>query len=132
MAKKRKTQSQVTQGGINITGNVEIKNSKVAARDIVEKNIVNIDVSFTSVYRALKESTTISPDAKKDLEADIRQIEKEIKKGDEAKPSFIKQRLENIQKMAPDIAEIVIATLQNPAAGVGLAVKKVINKFNAS
>jgi hypothetical protein len=131
MPKTRKTKPQIIQGGINITGNVDIKNSKVAARDNVEKNVVNINLSFAPVYHALKESTTIPLEDKKSLEAEVKQIEQEINKGDDAKPSFIKSRLENIQNMAPDIAEVVIATLQNPAAGVSLAVKKVVNKFNA-
>lgn len=131
MAKSSKSKPQVIQGGINITGNVEIKNSKVAGRDNVEKNVVNINVSFAPVYHALKENTTIPPDDKKKIEASVKQIETEIKKGVKAEPSFIQKRLENIQKMAPDILEVVVASLQNPAAGIGLAVKKVINKFKS-
>lgn len=129
MTKSKKPKPQIIQGGINISGNVAIKNSKIAGRDNVEKNVVNINVSFAPVYNALRESTTIPPDTKRTLEENVKQIEQEIKKGNEAKPSFIQKRLENIQKMAPDIAEVVVATLQNPAAGIGVAVKKVINKF---
>jgi hypothetical protein len=33
--------------------------------------------------------------------------------------------------MAPDIGEVVMATLLNPAAGISLAIKKVINKIQA-
>ena len=132
MAKRRtKSQSQITQGGINIKGNVTIKNSKVAGRDNVEKNIVNVNLSFAPVYHALKESATITPETKKAVEEGVRQIEQEVKKGNKAKSSFIQERLENIQRMAPDIAEVVIATLQNPAAGISLAVKKVVRKFQA-
>ena len=129
--KKNKLQSQITQGGINIKGNVTIKNSKVAGRDNVEKNITNVNISFAPVYHALNENTTIPPETKKTVEESVKQIEKEVKKGAEAKASFIQQRLENIQKMAPDIADVVIATLQNPAAGISLAVKKVVSKMQA-
>ena len=131
MAKTKKTKQQITQGGINITGNVTIKNSKIAGRDNVEKKVVNLNVSFAPVYHALRESATITPEAKKTVEESVKQIEQEVKKGNKAQGSFIQERLENIQRMAPDIAEVVIATLQNPAAGISLAVKKVINKIHA-
>lgn len=123
--------SQITQGGIHINGNVTIKDSKLAGRDIIEKNIVNVNLSFAPIYHALKKSTTITPKAKKTVEENVKQIEQEAKKGGKAKASFIQERLKNIQKMAPDIAEVVMATLQNPALGVGLAVRKVVGKMQA-
>ena len=129
MARTKKSKPQVTQGGINITGNVTIKNSKVAGRDNVERNTSNIHLSFAPVYQTLKESTTLEADTKKTVEENVKQIEQEVKKGEKAKPSFIQQRLENIEKMAPDIAEVVMATLQNPALGISLAVKKVLQKM---
>ena len=130
MAKSKKPNTQVNQGGINITGNVSIKDSKIAGRDNIEKNIFNINVSFAPVYHAIQENAALPPNVKEDLENNVKQLEQEIKKGDEAEPSFILKRMESIQKMAPDIAEVVAATLQNPAAGIGLVVKKIIDKFN--
>lgn len=130
MAKSKKPNTQVTQGGINITGNVSIKDSKIAGRDNIEKNVFNINISFAPVYHAIQENAALPPDVKEDLENNVKQLEQEIKKGDQAEPSFIQKRMETIQKMAPDIAEVVVATLQNPAAGIGLVVKKVIDKFN--
>ena len=132
MTGSKKSKPQVIQGGINITGNVEIKNSKVAGRDNVERNVVNLNVSFVPVYNALKENTTIPPAVKKTMEESVKQIEQEIKKGNKAEPSFVQKRLENIKKMAPDIFEIVLATLQNPSAGISLAVKKVVNRFKVA
>ena len=131
MAKRKKSRPQITQGGININGNVTIKNSRIAGRDNVEKKTVNVNFSFAPVYHALKESTTIPPETKKAVEEGVKEVEQEVKKGDKAKSSFIQERLENIQRMAPDIAEVLIATLQNPAAGVSLAVKKVLSKMQA-
>ncbi len=131
MAKTKKPNSQVTQGGIHITGNVSIKGSKLAGRDIVEKNVTNVNISFAPIHDAIQENKSIPPDVKETLTKNVNQIEKEIKKGDKAEPSFIQKRLETIQKMAPDIAEVVVATLQSPAAGIGVVIKKVINKFQA-
>ena len=131
MVKEKKSKPQIVQGGINITGNVTIKNSKVAGRDNVEKKVTNINLSFAPIYHALEKSATITPETKKTIEESVKQIEQETSKGNKAKSSFIQERLENIQRMAPDIADVVIATLQSPAAGISLAVKKVVNKFQA-
>lgn len=132
MAKSKKSETQVIQGGINIKGNVSIKGGKVAGRDNVEKNITNVHISLAPVYHALKKNTTVPPKVKKKVEADVKQIEKEVKKGEAAKVSFIQQRLENIEKMAPDIADVVIATLQNPVAGVSVALRKVLAKMQTA
>ncbi len=132
MAKSKRSGMQVIQGGINIKGNVTIKGGKVAGRDNVEKNITNVNISFAPVYHALKENATVPPKVKKKVEADVKQIEKEVKKGEAAKVSFIQQRLENIEKMAPDIADVVIATLQNPVAGVSVALRKLLAKMQAA
>ena len=131
MASTKKIKPQITEGGINITGNVTIKNSKVAGRDNVERKVVNVNVSFAPVYHALKENATIAPETKKTIEESVKQVEQEVKKGDKARPSFVQERLQNILKMAPDIGEVVMATLLNPAAGISLAIKKVVNKIQA-
>ena len=130
MAKSKKPNTQITQGGIQITGNVSIKDSKIAGRDNIEKNVFNVNVSFAPVYNAIQENANIPTDVKENLTENVKQLEQEINKGEKAEPSFIQKRMETIQKMAPDIAEVVVATLQNPAAGIGLVVKKVIDKFN--
>lgn len=132
MARSKQSGTQVTQGGINIKGNVTIKGGKVAGRDIVERKITNVNISFAPVYHALKENATTPPKVKKKIEADVKQIEKEVKKGEAAKVSFIQQRLENIQKMAPDIADVIITTLTNPAAGISMALTKVLGKMKSS
>ena len=131
MPNAKRTKPQITQGGIKITGNVSITNSNVAGRDNVEKKVVNVNVSFAPVYHALQENATIPPETKKNVEESVKQIEQEVKKGDKAKPSFVQERLQNIERMAPDIGEVIIATLLDPATGISLAVKKVINKIQA-
>lgn len=129
--RSKKSSSQVIQGGINIKGNVTINSRNVAGRDNVVKNISNIHISFAPVYQAIKKNKTISPKNKKVVEQTVKEIEKEAEKGKKAEISFIQQRLENIKKMAPDIAEVVISTLTNPAAGISLAIKKVLSKMQS-
>ncbi len=132
MAKSKKSGSQVIQGGINIKGNVTINSRNVAGRDNVVKNTTTINLSFAPVYHALKKNTTIAPKTKKVIEETVKEIEQEAGKGGTAKVSFIQKRLENIEKMAPDIADVVIATLQNPVAGISVALRKVLAKMQSA
>ena len=56
---------------------------------------------------------------------------REAQKGDKADESFLRRHLRNIQRMAPDIFDVVIGSLINPLAGLGMAVKKVAEKAKA-
>ncbi len=57
----------------------------------------------------------------------------EMQKGDESpkKQGFLETRLKNIAAMAPDIGQVIIATLASPAAGVASAIQKVAQKAKA-
>ncbi|MGD8752440.1 MAG: hypothetical protein PVG14_13515, partial [Anaerolineales bacterium] len=68
---------------------------------------------------------------KQDLKADIKELKVEAEKGDQADDSFIMRRLRNIQRMTPDILEVVLAALTNPAAGFTLSVQKIARKMRA-
>jgi hypothetical protein len=41
---------------------------------------------------------------------------------------FLARRFRNIARMAPDVLDVVVATLGNPLAGLGVAVKKIAEK----
>ena len=132
MAKSKKSGSQIIQGGINIKGNATIKSHNVAGRDNVAKNTTNINLSFAPVYHAINKNENITPKTKKLVEQTVKDVEKESRKGEKAKVSFIQQRLENIEKMAPDIADVVIATLLNPLTGISVALRKMLTKIKSA
>ena len=59
----------------------------------------------------------------------VEEIAAEDQKGEDADESFIARRLRNIQRIAPDILDVVMATIANPAAGFGMVAKKVAEKM---
>jgi 2-hydroxy-3-keto-5-methylthiopentenyl-1-phosphate phosphatase len=69
---------------------------------------------------------------KADLKADVKDIQQEIKKGKKADNEFIARRLRNIKRMAPEILEVVVATIVNPVFGLSVAAKKVAEKIKAT
>lgn len=87
---------------------------------------------FLPIYQAVEAKKDLAPEAKTDLKAEIQELEAEVKKGEQADETFLARRLRNIQRIAPDILEVVTATLANPAAGFSLIAKKVAEKAKAS
>ena len=127
--------STVNQGGISIGGNATIKDSTLVGRDKVEKNvtnqtkIVNLSISFAPLYESIKDRPNTTPEVKTEIENSTREIESEIKKKTGINYSFITERLTNIQKIAPDIAQVILATIQNPMLGLGTVAEKILTRM---
>jgi hypothetical protein len=151
MGKKKKS----NENGIEIGGNVNIKNGdfvggdksiKVdkggvyAGGDIRESTIVtgnqnqvgNLEATrealFTELFKKIDQRADTPPEDKEDLKVNVEEIKAEAEKGEKADETFLSRRLRNIERIAPDIAEVVLATLVNPAAGFALVVKKVAER----
>ncbi len=69
---------------------------------------------------------------KADLKSEVQEIQTVIAESvkDNASPDegFLSRRFRNIARMAPDVLDVVVATLGNPLAGLGVAVKKIADK----
>jgi len=81
-------------------------NRRLAALEAVEREQVGVEVAQAAKLAA------------------------EIQQGDETpkKLTFLETRLINIGKMAPDIGEVILTTLVNPAAGIALTLQKIAQK----
>jgi hypothetical protein len=68
------------------------------------------------------------PEDKSALNQQVEQIAREVGKGSKADAGRVERLINAIGAMAPDILEVVIATLVNPLAGIGLVAKKIGDK----
>lgn len=110
--------------GGNVTGSTIVTGNK---------NAVTTGINFfLPIYQAIEERKDLTPDAKADLKAEIQDVEAEVKKGEQADETFLARRLRNIRRIAPDILDVVTATLTNPTAGFSLIARKVAEKARAS
>jgi hypothetical protein len=55
-------------------------------------------------------------------------ITEAAQKNNQMDEGFLPRRFRNIARMAPDVLDVVVATLANPLAGLGAAVKKISQK----
>ena len=96
-----------------------------------DHNRVNVNSKFSTIYKQVDERTDLPAADKSDLKSELQTFEDEDKKGPESNEGFLAQRLRNVKRIAPDILDVALATIANPAAGFGMIAKKVAEKMKA-
>ena len=118
-------------GGIAIGGNVTNSTLITGDHNVVGAT-VNLQVQYLEhIYQAIEQRPDTDPLDQEDLKAAVDEIKAEDEKGDQADETFIARRLRNIQRMAPDILEVVLTTIGNPLARFGVVARKVAEKMRA-
>jgi hypothetical protein len=131
---------KIQSGGVNITGgsgNISI-GGDVVGRDKVTTTTTTTGLGADAVAQLVQQFQQIQkkvddlPESddldKGELKETVKKIEDEVKKGEEANPTKVERWLKFVASMSGDIAQVVSATLVNPAAGVGTAIRLVAEK----
>jgi hypothetical protein len=126
---KGKRSLRAGEGSVVIGGNVSGSNIVVGNNNVVHSNSVTNTPTFVAIYKLVDEHPALSPIEKTDVKAELQEVEKEAQKGEQADESTLARHLRNVQRMAPDILDVVLATLANPLAGFGMVAKKVAQKM---
>lgn len=141
MPRKKRESSKRTDvrvGNISsVSGKVNIAGGNITTHETTTGlRAAEIKQLFDQLYAKIDARPDTSLTDKEDLKAEVKEIQatvteaaKENKKVDE---SFLARRFRNIARMAPDILEVIVATLANPLAGLGIAVKKIAEKATPS
>ena len=146
MGRKRKANEN---RGVSIGGNVTVENGDFVAGNktislgtgssFVEGNVTDSNVItgdnnilkskhdelFDRILKQVQQRPGTSSEDREELKASIEEFKIEADKGERANETFLSRRLRNIQQVAPDIAEVILATIANPATGFAVVVKKV-------
>ena len=114
---------------ISIGGSVSGANIVVGNNNFVSNN-VSVQNILAPVYKAIDASSRPAQD-KEDLKADVKEIETAVAQNKPVDETWLARRLRNLKKIAPDIAEVALASLAGPAAAVAVIVKQVADKVKA-
>ena len=137
MAKKKNSgskQTTVQVGNISdVGGTVNIAGGDISTHHAVTGlSGPEIQQLFDTVYSRIESRPQTSPAAKEDLRAEVQEVQititEAIEKNKEVDEGFLRRRFRNIARMAPDVVDVIVATLANPLAGLGAIVKKVAQK----
>ena len=116
----------VSAGARSVVVGGDVKNSQIVTGDY---NRLESAYKFSTIFPQIDERPNLSTTDKSDLKSELKTFEDEDKKGPESNQGFLAQRLRNIKRIAPDILDVVIAAIANPAAGFGTIAKKVAEKM---
>jgi len=140
MSKKKSTKEKETNikvGDISdVSGNVNIAGGNITTHQtttgLSEEEIKGL---FEKLYTAIEAHAKASPADKEDLKAEVEEIQSTVteamQKDKKLEESFLSRRFRNIARVAPDLLDVVVATLASPLAGLGVAVKKIAERAKA-
>jgi hypothetical protein len=83
---------------------------------------------FAAVYQQVEARREDPNVDKEELTGTVQKVQEEAAKGEAANPTKVERWLGNLAEMAPDILEVTVACLTNPAAGVAAVIRKVAEK----
>lgn len=137
MPKRRsasKKETSVRVGNISeVSGKVNIAGGDVTTHETTTGlSKAEIDLLFDKLYSVIETKTASSPSKKDDLKAEVEEIQTAVKdavkKNEHVDEGFLARRFRNIARMAPDVLDVIVATLANPLAGLGVAINKIADK----
>jgi hypothetical protein len=121
----------VVGSGNIIAGGDHVHGDKVGRDKISGVTGVDLTQMFRDIYQRI-EARSADPNVdKEEVKDSVQKIEQEVKKGEEANPSKVERWLKTLKDMAPDIGDLTIACLTNPAVGVAMVIKKIAEKAKA-
>jgi hypothetical protein len=141
MSKKKREDSKQTNvrvGNISdVSGNVNIAGGNITTHQTTTGlSAAEIKQLFDSLYAKIDARPETPAADREDLKAEVEEIQSAVTEAaaGQAKvdESFLSRRFRNIARMAPDILEVVVATLANPLAGLGIAVGKIAEQAGTS
>jgi len=133
--RSNKKQPTVKVGNFSdISGKVNIAGGDIETHETTKTGLSAAEIKqlFDQLYSAIETRQETSPAAKEDLKAEVQEIQYTVAEAaanqQPVEESSLSRHFRNIARMAPDILDVVVATLGSPLAGLGVAVKKIAEK----
>ena len=115
---------RVDHGGVAVMG----PNAKVSVQQGQGVQADELTAMFEAVFKKI-ETMPANPDVEKEeIVETVQKIQNEASKTDQANPNKLERWLTNIAQMAPDILDVMAASLAGPVAGFTAVFKKIVDK----
>jgi len=95
---------------------------------ISNQSLSSIVEWMTQINKKIDSLPDVSKTEKEDIKQQVEKIGGEAQKDSKAEIGRLEKLINTLNIMAPDIFDVVIATLTNPLAGIGLVIKKIDDK----
>jgi len=126
--KKKNSGINTGDNSVVIGGNVESSNIVIGNNNTVSNQTYNLSPLFDKIEQAVDAQKSLSPTEKEDVKAEVQEIKTAL---EEQQPdeTFLARRFRNLQRMAPEIVEVALKTLANPAGGVVEVISRIAKKM---
>lgn len=117
------------RGGVAIGGSVSGSTIITGDYNVVGSTVTLQEKYIQQIFTEIDKHPNLNALDKDDLKAAVQELQQEDAKGSNADETFIARHLRNIQRMAPEILDVMLETIKNPVAGFGLVARKVAEKM---
>jgi vacuolar-type H+-ATPase subunit E/Vma4 len=110
-------------GGVVVQGpdaKVSVHNEGMDAKEL--------SALFEQVYQKISERSEDPNVDKEEIEQKVKQIEAEAAKGEQADPTMLQRWLKNLDEIAPDIVDVIAASLGGPVSVFTVVFKKIVER----
>jgi Skp family chaperone for outer membrane proteins len=119
--------------GENVIGMI---NANGSARVNVDQKVIHqATPEMEKLFKRIHKEIKVRPDDPKvdkdKLESQVKKIEAETAKGASADKAKLERWMKTLAKMAPDILEVMAASLAGPVAGFTVVFKKIVERTKA-
>ena len=134
MRRNKKDSPSINMTGENVVGAVNA--SGRANVDISQSSVHKTnDPGFERLFELLEEKINARPEDpnvdKQEIQEQINQIKAEAAKGEEANPNKLERWIRNLAGMAPDIVDVMVASLGGPISGLTAVLHKIAARVKA-
>ena len=130
MAKNRNQIPSVSVHGQNAVGFIHATGSARVnlKQQVIRQSTPEMTGLFKRVHRKVKIRRADPKVDQAKLENQVKKIEKETAKGSAADPGKLERWIRTLAKMAPDIVEVMAASLAGPVGGFSMVFKKIVER----
>ena len=134
MAKTRTQFPSVSVNGQNAVGFISASGSARVnlKQQVIQQTTPEMTELFKRVRRKVKSRRANPSVDKAKLENQVKKIETEAAKGSAADPGKLERWIRTLAKMAPDIVEVMAASLAGPVGGFTMVFKKIVERARAT
>ena len=134
MAKNRNQYPSVTVQAQNAVGFITASGSARVnlKQQVIQQASPEMEKLFKRLHKKIKTRREDPKVDKSKLESQVKEIEAEAAKGPAADPGKLERWIRTLAKMAPDIVEVMAASLAGPAAGFTVVFKKIVERAQAT
>lgn len=112
----------------NVTGSAVAAGRGAKASVIKNESLSSIVEWMAQINRKIDSLPNVSQIEKEDIKQQVEKIGAEVQKGSKVEVGRLEKLINTLGVMANDIFDVVITTVANPLAGIGLVIKKIGDK----